>query len=207
MKAVFIILILLFVGKIYSQETREIQLENQAERDEAETEDDYSFQQLEYFRKHQININKCSVEELRLLELFTELQLNNFVLYRSQFGHFISIYEIQAIPGWDIELIKKILPFITIKEEIGITTDLLHRLKGGNHQLLFRLGIPLSRPDEYLVPDTAASAYQGSPIKLWIRYKYQFKRTLQFGFSGDKDAGEEFFKGAQKKGFDFYSFH
>ena len=207
MKTVFIILILLFVGKLYSQETQEIQLENRAEREDGETEDDYSFQQLEYFRKHQININKCSVEELRQLELFTELQLNNFILYRKQFGNFISIYETQAIPGWDIELIRKILPFITIKEEIGITTDLLHRLKGGNHQLLLRLGIPLSKSAEYLLPDTLSSAYMGSPMRLWIRYKYQFKRILQFGFSADKDAGEEFFKGAQKKGFDFYSFH
>ena len=125
MKSVFFILILLFVGKLYSQETQEVQLENQAEREEGEREDDYSIQQLEYFRKHQININKCSVEELKQLELFTELQLNNFILYRRQFGNFISIYEIQAIPGWDIELIRKILPFITIKEEIGITTELI----------------------------------------------------------------------------------
>ncbi|MEO7394811.1 MAG: hypothetical protein ABIU11_07680, partial [Chitinophagaceae bacterium] len=33
------------------------------------------------------------------------------------------------------------------------------------------------------------------------------KNLLQFGVTGDKDAGEQFFKGAQKKGFDFYSFH
>ena len=30
---------------------------------------------------------------------------------------------------------------------------------------------------------------------------------MQFGVVGDKDAGEQFFKGAQKYGFDFYSFH
>src|SRR5258705_13986357 len=30
---------------------------------------------------------------------------------------------------------------------------------------------------------------------------------MQFGTVGDKDAGEQFIKGAQKKGFDFYSLH
>lgn len=30
---------------------------------------------------------------------------------------------------------------------------------------------------------------------------------MQFGIVGDKDAGEQFLKGAQNKGFDFYSFH
>jgi hypothetical protein len=30
---------------------------------------------------------------------------------------------------------------------------------------------------------------------------------LYFGLTSDKDAGEQFFKVAQSKGFDFYSFH
>jgi hypothetical protein len=40
-----------------------------------------------------------------------------------------------------------------------------------------------------------------------FRYKYNYKNLLQYGVTGDKDAGEQFFKGAQKNGFDFYSFH
>jgi hypothetical protein len=49
--------------------------------------------------------------------------------------------------------------------------------------------------------------YLGSPPKLFFRYRYQDKNLLQYGIVGDKDAGEQFFKGAQKYGFDFYSFH
>ena len=30
---------------------------------------------------------------------------------------------------------------------------------------------------------------------------------MQYGITGDKDSGEQFFKGKQKSGFDFYSFH
>ena len=44
-------------------------------------------------------------------------------------------------------------------------------------------------------------------MKLFFRYKYQYKNLLQFGLVGEKDAGEQFLKGAQKNGFDFYSLH
>src|SRR5205085_8420550 len=39
------------------------------------------------------------------------------------------------------------------------------------------------------------------------RYKYAYKDLLQYGITGEKDAGEEFFKGSQIQVFDFYSAH
>ena len=207
MKKMIVLLMLFSYCSVFTQEVQESQIEQQAEREEGDQEDDYIPQQLEYFRKHPININKCSIEELRSLNLFSELQLNNFILYRNQFGRFISIYEIQAIPGWDMELIKKIAQFITIKEETTIVSDLEKQFKDGEHQLLLRIAFPLKKSPEYLLPDTVSTSYYGNPMKLWVRYRYQFKRSLQFGFSAEKDAGEEFFKGTHKMGFDFYSFH
>jgi hypothetical protein len=56
-------------------------------------------------------------------------------------------------------------------------------------------------------PDSITNRYLGSPQRLFVRYKYAYRNLLQYGFTGDKDAGEQFFKGAQDKGFDFYSFH
>ncbi len=44
-------------------------------------------------------------------------------------------------------------------------------------------------------------------MKVFIRYTYNYKNLLAFGFTGEKDAGEPFFRGAQRYGFDFYSFH
>ncbi|HRN36276.1 MAG TPA: hypothetical protein PLL18_05125, partial [Flavobacteriales bacterium] len=49
--------------------------------------------------------------------------------------------------------------------------------------------------------------YLGSPWKVYARYRYQYRRDLDFGITAEKDEGEEFFKGTQKKGFDFYSAH
>lgn len=44
-------------------------------------------------------------------------------------------------------------------------------------------------------------------MKLYARYRYTFTDQLSFGITAEKDAGEEFFSGTQKNGFDFYSAH
>src|SRR4030095_8869339 len=149
MKKIIVLMMLFSFCKVFAQQVQESQIEQQAEREEGDQEDDYILQQLEYFRKRPININKCSIEELRSLNLLTELQLTNFILYRNQFGSFISIYEIQAVPGWDLESIKKIVQFITIKEETTIISGLDKQLKDGEHQLLLRIAFPLKKSPEY----------------------------------------------------------
>ena len=186
--------------------TIEQQIENLTEIDQAETEDDSYQQQWERFRKNPLNLNTADETELRELKIISGLQIANFILYRKLLGKFISIYELQAVPSWDIQIIKKLLPFITVEEPLNISNVFKLRFKDGEHGLVFRYSQVLEESKGFT--DTSASTkYLGSPPRLFFRYRYQYKNLLQFGIVGDKDAGEQFFKGAQNKGFDFYSFH
>ncbi|MBC7874012.1 MAG: hypothetical protein H7Y01_08450, partial [Ferruginibacter sp.] len=72
--------------------------------------------------------------------------------------------------------------------------------------LLFRVAQVVEKVEGFTVSPPGAT-YAGSPQRIFFRYRYTYKNLLQFGVVGDKDAGEQFFKGAQNKGFDFYSFH
>ena len=82
------------------------------------------------------------------------------------------------------------------------------RWKGGDESLLLRAGQVLEKSKGFEKPsDPDASYYEGSAQKVFIRYTYNYKQLLSFGFTGEKDAGEPFFRGAQRYGFDFYSFH
>jgi len=184
----------------------EQQLENLTEANESETEDDSWLQQMDQFRKHPINLNTAEADELKELKILTDLQVANFLSYRKLLGKFISIYELQAIPAWDIATIKKLLPFITIKSSQEIVEIFGKRLKDGDHTLLLRSSLVLEKSAGY-TPKATGNYYLGSPQKLFFRYRYQYKNLLQYGIVGDKDAGENFFKGRQKYGFDFYSFH
>lgn len=186
--------------------TTEQQLENLADATEEETEDDSYLQDLERFRKDPLNLNLADEDELAQLRVLNDLQIASLISYRMLFGKLLSIYELQAIPSWDIGTIRKIIPFITTDAPVVLKNELGKRFKAGDQSLLLRVSQVLEKSKGF---DRSGSGtkYLGSPQRVFLRYRYNYKNLLQFGLVADKDAGEQFFKGVQKKGFDFYSFH
>jgi hypothetical protein len=184
----------------------EQQLENLTDVDQAETEDDSYLQQLAQYRRHPLNLNDAETNELRELRILTDLQIQNLLSYRRLFGKIIDIYELQAIPSWDIGTIRKLLPFITVTSPVSVKEDLFKRFKGGDNIFLLRASQVLEKSKGF-DHSTSGTKYLGSPQRIFFRYRYTYKNLLQYGIVGDKDAGEQFFKGEQKYGFDFYSFH
>ena len=185
----------------------EQQLENDTEIHDAETEDDSFLQQLHYYTRHPVNLNEASANELRDFKMLSDLQIQNFCIYRSILGPFVDIYELQAIPSWDIFTIKKILPYIIVADQNSIIQKLKDRFSGGDKNLMMRFSMILPKSKGFLRKDSSASFYLGSRPHILVRYKYNYKNLLQYGLLGDKDGGEQFFSNSQKLGFDFYSFH
>ena len=187
----------------------EQQLENiTANNEDLETEDDSYLQQMLQFIKNPIELNDADVTELNQLRMLTPIQMQHFILYRNLFGKLVDLYELQAVPGWDMQTIQKIRPYISVSMQVSAAVVLKTRLKNGEHSVLFRLSQVPERSKGYLIDSsTATNFYPGSPQKLLLRYKYSYKNLLQYGIVAEKDAGEQFFKGKQKQGFDFYSAH
>lgn len=182
--------------------TTQQQLENLADEN---VEDDALLQQLEFYRKHPINLNTATAEDLQPLRFLNDLQIAHLIRYRSIFGKLVDIYELQAVPGFDLLTIKKILPYVFVGAAVTVKESLLSRFRGGDQYLLFRLSRILEKAEGY---DTSlTSYYPGDRNHILFRYRYQYKTSLYYGVLADKDAGEQFFKGAQKTGFDFYSVH
>jgi hypothetical protein len=204
----FLLVVLLPVQTVWTQELpqrTQQQLESLAETLEVDPEDDQWLQQLDQYRKHPLSINKATAEELRSLRLLTDLQIFNLLQYRQKLGSLVDVHELQAVPGWDIALILRLLPFITVKEELGFRETLHRRLKEGDHTFLLSNTRVLETQKGYR--DLATNHYLGSRDHVQFRYQYRHKNLLQYGLSADKDAGEPFFRGAQRQGFDFYSLH
>ncbi|RYF87206.1 MAG: helix-hairpin-helix domain-containing protein [Chitinophagaceae bacterium] len=189
--------------------TTEQQLENITENaEDTETEDDSYLQQLNQLIRNPVNINFADEMFLKDLRILSPMQIQNFLAYKAVLGNLISIYELQAVPGWDIATIQKLRPYVTVSSTPGMLEDLGTRLEQGDHTLLVRVSQTLEKSRGYLLDSSAATNfYPGSPQRLFVRYKYMYKNLLQYGIVGEKDAGEEFFKGSQKQGFDFYSAH
>ncbi len=186
--------------------TTEQQLENLTDASEVETEDDTFLQDLEQFKKTPLNINTADAEELKQLRIVNDLQISNLISYRNVLGSLVSIYELQAVPTWDIVMIRRLMPFITASIPLSFKEEAGKRFTNGEHSLLFRATQIIEKSDGF-DNTTSGTKYLGSPQRLFLRYRYTYKNLLQYGIVGDKDAGEQFLKGAQKYGFDFYSFH
>ena len=189
--------------------TNEQLLENITENNEdSETEDDSYLQEMLQYQKNPINLNTANENILKALRILSPMQIQYFMNYRNYLGKLINIYELQSVPGWDIATIQKIRPYITLIENNDFFTSLKGRLKNGDKTLLLRASQIVEQSKGYAVePTSGKNYYPGSPQRLLIRYRYNYKNNLQYGVLGEKDAGEQFFKGSQKQGFDFYSAH
>ncbi len=171
--------------------TTEQQIENITENNEdQETEDDSYLQELNQFLKHPVNLNRADETDLKNLRVLSPMQTQNLMLYRDALGQLLNIYELQAVPGWDIATIHKIRPYVTVSNQQTALEAFSQRLRGGDRSILVRTIQTLERSRGYLLdPGAANNYYPGSPQRLFLRYKYQYKNLLQYGILAEKDAG------------------
>lgn len=211
MRKLFLMMLIISSVHAAAQENPvvEQQVENLTEAEESETEDDSYVQLLQHYVKNKLNLNRASETELKEFPFLTPLHIASFLNYRKLFGNFISLYELQAVPLWSVDIIQKILPFVTIEQSVALKDDLKKRLQEGEHSILTRFAYVFEKSEGFLRKnDTAATSfYPGTRERLLVRYKYQYKNSLQYGITAEKDPGEQWFKGAQKNGFDYYSAH
>ncbi len=167
-----------------------------------------------YYKTHPLNLNKAKRDELVELNLLSDIQISNLIKHREKNGNLISIYELQSINGFDLQSIKKILPFVYVSDNFGAASfGIKEMFKDGRHEFVTRYQQILEKQAGYTLPDTATqrkspnSYYLGDPSRMFARYKFAYNNNVSVSISGEKDPGEEFFKGTQKKGFDFYSGH
>ncbi|MCX6247924.1 MAG: hypothetical protein NTW10_09335 [Bacteroidetes bacterium] len=166
---------------------------------------------LDRLRDHPINLNNTNPEELSQLLFLDDRQITNLIIYIRTYGTLYSVFELKVVDGFDTSTIRKMLPYVAIGPEIEKhPLRLKDLLKSGRSQLLLRVERVIEKQAGYCVEDSLLeknpdAGYAGSPEKLFFRYTYTFFNRLSIGISGEKDAGEQFFRGFQKYGMDFYS--
>lgn len=169
---------------------------------------------LYYFSENPIHLNKATRSQLEKLPFLSEAQVQELLDYPGLHGKFVSIYELGLLSSFDPMTIQRLIPFITLEEKdeprkLNIPTVAHY----GRHQLLLRYQQVMEDQQGFLpasdslLEKSPNSRYLGSPPKLYARYQFKYHDNISIGFTGEKDAGEEFFRGSQKQGFDFNSAH
>jgi len=204
--------------------------------DESDVDFTTLFDVLNGYTQRPLNINKASIEELATMQLLSDVQVNALRRHIQRTGPLLSIYELQVINGFDMATIRMIRPFISVgSQEQRSRPTLKQILDGGNSEFIVRSVTSIEERagfrdrtnifgQEYIDPDGEIAldfndnqvvdslrqngrVYLGSPYQLYSRYRFKYRNNVSFGITAEKDAGEEFFRGTQRDGFDFYSAH
>lgn len=223
MKRIFLLLILLFAGgKSFAQidtatneDPLQQQIENLSENLGTENADLTSLEEnLRYYAAHPLNLNTATRDELEELTLLDDIQISNLLEHRNRFGPLMTIYELQTIDGFDLATIYRILPYVRVNDNMdGGHFSFREMRENGKNEIVLRDQRVLETQKGYLPIDSATlaaspnSRYLGSPDHLYARYRFTYGTYVSAAVIADKDAGEEFFRGTQKQGFDFYSAH
>ncbi|MGX5817819.1 ComEA family DNA-binding protein [Chitinophaga lutea] len=163
----------------------------------ASAENDEAFQERQSLMRRRLDLNTADIGELERTGLFPPPLARQLLDYRNALGPLLSIYELQAVPGLDLSLIRRMLPYVRAGDGIEGRPSWKAVMREGAHTFLVRYARGAEQP----------ASYAGSRDKIMWRYRYRYPGRVSWGLVGEKDAGEQLFRGAQRWGFDHYGFH
>jgi hypothetical protein len=139
------------------------------------------------------NLNKVSRSALDKIPWLTPLHVENLLDYIDRSGPLVSIYELQAVPGWDLSTVRMTAAVAEVPET-GAYYDprsIKEQLQQeGGVELQFRLKRRVQLSRGYL--EKGKSSFRGAPYYWLGRFRYQKKGNLRIGINMEKDPGERF---------------
>ncbi|MDR1610711.1 MAG: helix-hairpin-helix domain-containing protein [Candidatus Symbiothrix sp.] len=218
MKPIFIIILLFIISELKAQinsgNTEWMQyLEELAASEESGTNDmEQLFDELSFLSEHPFNLHTVTKKDLERLPFLTDIQIENLLYYIYKYSPLVEIYELKNVENLDLQTITYLLPFVYVgdtiqppdfqwknifrhgKQEVMIRSDYTFQEKAGYRK---------ATPEE--IAGKPNKHYLGEPYYLSLRYGFNYK-DVQWGFAGEKDAGEAFWN-RNHKGFDHYAFN
>lgn len=218
----FFIFFIVIIGFLQSQEPVkpdkepdiiDQKLEIISEKLDAELDYTELLEFLEHYENNPLDLNHASAQELKQLIFLNDVQINNLLQHIQQHGKLMSLYELQAINGFDLQTIQNILPYVKIDADPQRRHFSLKAIQmEGKHQVftryqrIFEEQKGFSSIDAEELKNSPNSRYLGSPDKLFFKYRFTYLNNISWGLTAEKDAGEAFYNDSIK-GFDFYSAH
>ncbi|MBP5758350.1 MAG: hypothetical protein J6W45_03000, partial [Bacteroidales bacterium] len=173
-----------------------------AEQNDDESVSGEIMEVLEHFLDNPINLNDTTSNDLQKLFFISEFQTQSLKSYIRQNGQMFTVHELEFVNGFDDETRRLLMPFVKVElvpppEKFSFK----NMLRYGKNQITLGYKSVLESQKGY-----ENGTYLGDPFRTYFRYTFKYKNKVSLSLSGDKDAGEEFFKGSQPQGYDFYGF-
>lgn len=163
-------------------------------------------ERLRFFLKHPINLNQVDEATLSSLVFLSPLQVAHILEHRAKVGPFISVLELQVVPGLDETTLDRLYPFVRVAPASPWTNFTLRKtVKEAEQQLMFRYGRVLEQQEGYRRTEADGTRYLGDANRYSLWYRLNDGERMSLAVNAKKDAGEPFFAAKQRYGFDYYS--
>ncbi len=141
---------------------------------------------FQYYIQNPIDINQAKEADWYHLGLVNSSQIKAFFEFKKATGSFLSIWELQAIPLWDLATLKRIRDFIICR-----TNSPTWNWQSAKHLWIHRIEFTVEEKKGFSPPDKRSKVrYFNSPYAELHRYRGQISPALGMGFLAQKDAGE-----------------
>lgn len=172
------------------------------EEEEEVQELEMSYEELAELAENKIDINNANREDLLRLPFLSSQQVMDIMEYLYHYGSIKSNAELLMIPSIDYKTSQLLSQCITItyNDEQGKKfPSLSYIAKYGKNTILSSFHIPLyqRKGDK--------NGYLGYKYKHWTRYEFTCGKWVKAGVMLSQDAGEPFFAGKNKWGYDYVS--
>lgn len=177
-------------------------LENLLEESSEESDENELFDRFEFYINNPLDINKADVTDLLNLPFIDIHTAELIIQRRNQFGNYFSTQELFAIKELNGEIIRSILPFITVAERPQTKSEKVTpevfpvpSFSKFRYSLRNRFINDLQTRRGF-----STKSYAGSKLKSYNRIIMRQGNNYQAGVITDKDPGETSYM-------DFISFH
>ncbi|MDR2806487.1 MAG: helix-hairpin-helix domain-containing protein [Dysgonamonadaceae bacterium] len=153
------------------------------------------YEELSSLVENPYNLQTVTKEELEKLPFLTALQIENILYYIYKFGPLVDISELKNVEELDFQTITYLLPFVYVGEvQPPVPVGTVRDWRYSRQELLLRTNFTVQEKAGF-----QDNSYVGSPYYGSFRYEFNYRDKMQFGVSGEKDAGE--------KGLDYLTFN
>ena len=178
-------------------------IEEQDDEEEQESQfDAETIAWLEQLSQSPYQINRVCRSELLQLPFLNEMQVDSLISYRNAKRGILALGELQLIKGFDYFTRRYLSLFVRCDSTLLPTSlqlaqqrernRVLPKFVQGKHEIETTLSIPLYQRAGYQKPQepTNTNHYIGNSLRHVVRYRYNFKQQVKYGFTMEKDAGE-----------------
>lgn len=137
---------------------------------------------LAILTKNPFDINKADESILLSVGFLKEIQIKEIVAYKNTYGPLLNLYELQTLPSMNEQTFFWMKACFKVQENAASQNLLKNVIGKEQSMLLIRYGVaPAVVPKEWL----------GTGDKSSIRFQTFIPNKMRFGFSLEKDAGEQ----------------